>query len=773
MPNSGNLTNGIGQSGDAGTPDRLIEDNGILFAPRFGLTYDITGNQSFIFRAGGGVFYDRYEGNISFALISNPPTTSTPRIDFGRLQEIDPATALLAPSDLNAQAVAGQVPTTYNFNAGFQKKLPGGVIWDIAYVGSIANHLPRQVNLNAVPYGARFLPENQDPTLPASTLPGQNAYDANFLRPYQGYGNINLRLYDANSNYHGMQTQVDRRFANGLFLNANYTFSKALDTQDLNTDFSRPDQHDRQANYGPAAFDRRHIFNFNWVYQLPKNEGVNAFVSGLINNWQVSGGYRLESGLPYGLTWSVNGISTQTNIAGSNTENANRPIISGDPGSGYDVSDPYQQVALGIYSQSPVGSLGLESGRNYLNRAPINNVDLSVEKGFGLGGGRRLAFRVDAFNVFNHTQFDAVANNIQFQALDNNTIVNLPYDASGNLVRTNGFGAVTSVRSPRVLQLLARFQFLRRAPQRAFGAAAGSIRCAGAQRAGTRRRQFAAQGIVPEIDTRGVASTSCASRTGAPGRRRYSISTSRSSGAPASTGKPPAGMMGARMPSPPVARKSLVTTSTGSPSAIAAPDGRVIATASAPASHRASTRMPEKPRPRRPCWIDRREDLAQLPAGEAQAHQQVVERHHLEHAPVGQRPGRQIGAQAAARVVHRDVRAGHRREVGIGHEVAQRRCRQETADGRLQHDADRLRLEGADLLQRRGEHPFDGGIGLHRRAFGTRPRTSAASDRGPHAFVAGFSRSQRSRGGKLRRPTTVRVRRSMLRSTRPKARPFE
>ena len=80
------------------------------------------------------------------------------------------------------------------------------------------------------------------------------------------------------------------------------------------------------------------------------------------------------------------------------------------------MDDPYQQVALGIYSQSPVGSIGLESGRNYLNRAPINNVDLSVEKGFGLGGRRRLAFRVDAFNALNHTQFDAVANNIQFQA---------------------------------------------------------------------------------------------------------------------------------------------------------------------------------------------------------------------------------------------------------------------------------------------------------------------------------------------------------------------
>ena len=253
VPNSGNLLNGIGQSGDAGIPDRLIEDQGVLFAPRVGLTYDLTGDQSFIFRAGGGVFYDRYEGNISFALISNPPTTSTPVINFGRLQDLDPANALLAPSGLNAQSVSGEVPTTYNFNAGFQKKLPGGMIWDIAYVGSIQNHLPRQLNVNAVPYGARFLPENQDPTLPASTLPGQNALDASFLRPFTGYDNINMRLYDANANYHGLQTQIDRRFANGLFLNANYTFSKALDTQDLNTDFSRPDGHDREANYGPAA----------------------------------------------------------------------------------------------------------------------------------------------------------------------------------------------------------------------------------------------------------------------------------------------------------------------------------------------------------------------------------------------------------------------------------------------------------------------------------------------------------------------------------------
>jgi hypothetical protein len=456
VPNSGSLTNGIGQGGQNGVPDRLIEDNGVLFAPRFGLTYDITGNQSFIFRIGGGMFYDRYEGNIAFDEIVNPPTTFQPTITWGRLQEVDPSTALLAPSALNALQLSGEIPTTYNFNMGFQKKLPGGIIWDIAYVGSVQNHLPRRVNANAVPYGAAFAAQNQDTTQTPSATPGQTALAQDFLRPYIGYGNINLRLFDANANYHGLQTQIDRRFSNGLFLNANYTFSKALDTQDGNGDFSRIDGFDKQANYGPAGFDRRHIFNLNWVYQVPKMESAGFLLGGIVNNWQISGGYRLESGLPYGLTWSVNGVNNR-NITGSDTEGS-RIVINGDPGQGYS-DDPYQQFALGIYAPAQVGSIGLESGRNYLNRAPLNNVDLSIEKGFGLGGRRRLAFRVDAFNALNHTQFDAVANNIQFTSLTNLTPVNLPYNAAGELVRTNGFGAVTSVRSPRVLQLLARLQF--------------------------------------------------------------------------------------------------------------------------------------------------------------------------------------------------------------------------------------------------------------------------------------------------------------------------
>ena len=96
--------------------------------------------------------------------------------------------------------LSGEIPTTYNFNMGFQKKLPGGIIWDLAYVGSVQNHLPRRVNANAVPYGARVpAAEPGHRRWRPAALPGQNALAQDFLRPYVGYGNINLRLFDANA----------------------------------------------------------------------------------------------------------------------------------------------------------------------------------------------------------------------------------------------------------------------------------------------------------------------------------------------------------------------------------------------------------------------------------------------------------------------------------------------------------------------------------------------------------------------------------------------
>ena len=139
-----------------------------------------------------------------------------------------------------------------------------------------------------------------------------------------------------------------------------------------------------------------------------------------------------------------------------------RVVILGDPGKGYS-DDPYKQIRTDIFAPPQVGSLGLESGRNYLNRAPLNNLDLSVQKSFPVMGSRRaVRFRVDAFNALNHTQFIGPNNQIMtvnFASLTDPTITNLPHDSQGNLVRRDGFGAITNVAQPRTLQLVTRITF--------------------------------------------------------------------------------------------------------------------------------------------------------------------------------------------------------------------------------------------------------------------------------------------------------------------------
>ena len=173
VPNSGDLENGIGQGGQNGVPERLIEDNGILFAPRFGLTYDLTGNSSFIFRAGGGMFYDRYEGNIAFDEIVEPADDVPADDHLGPPAGCRPVNRAARAVGAERDAALGRDSDDLQLQRrASRRSSPGGMIFDIAYVGSIQNHLPRRVNVNAVPYGATFAAQNQDTTLAPSTPGG-------------------------------------------------------------------------------------------------------------------------------------------------------------------------------------------------------------------------------------------------------------------------------------------------------------------------------------------------------------------------------------------------------------------------------------------------------------------------------------------------------------------------------------------------------------------------------------------------------------------------
>ncbi|MHB8734838.1 MAG: outer membrane beta-barrel protein, partial [Terriglobales bacterium] len=318
--------------------------------------------------------------------------------------------------------------------------------------------------LNAIPYGATFLSQNQDPTKVAANPKaplGSNAYDANFIRPYHGYGDIILHEYGGTSNYNSLQVSVNRRFVKGLFLGTAYTWSKALTTVSGDGDFFRIDGLTRAANYGRASFDVRHNLVFNYIYDAGEVTqylgGFNNFVSrAVLNNWQISGIARFITGTPFGVGFGVNGIGNQ-NITGSYTEPA-RIVLNGNPLQGT-TDSPYNRLNAAAFSLPAVGSIGLGAPVNYLSNPGINNFDLSLEKRFPVTERTAFTIRADAFNAFNHVQFTGINNGLSYSSLTSTTPNNLVYKADGTLNNINGFGSVNGARDPRIMQFAVRFEF--------------------------------------------------------------------------------------------------------------------------------------------------------------------------------------------------------------------------------------------------------------------------------------------------------------------------
>jgi hypothetical protein len=133
-------------------------------------------------------------------------------------------------------------------------------------------------------------------------------------------------------------------------------------------------------------------------------------------------------------------------------------VVTCDPGKGSS-SDPYRQIDTSCFAPPQTGSDGTESARYFLWAPPIVNLDLSLSKIIPVGKRAKIEVRLDAFNALNHTQFTGVNNTANFTSLSNPTITNLPYDASGNLIRNNGFGSINGVAPPRTLQLVTRLTF--------------------------------------------------------------------------------------------------------------------------------------------------------------------------------------------------------------------------------------------------------------------------------------------------------------------------
>ena len=131
------------------------------------------------------------------------------------------------------------------------------MVLDIAYVGNTEHYISQNYNFNLVPFGRRFQPQYADPTNPAVSLPDP------FVRPNIGYLDMLESGPASRTRYDALQVKVQRRFAAGLELDANYTWSKDFAYNGWSQVLAR------KLFWGLSSIDQTHVFNFSYVYNLP------------------------------------------------------------------------------------------------------------------------------------------------------------------------------------------------------------------------------------------------------------------------------------------------------------------------------------------------------------------------------------------------------------------------------------------------------------------------------------------------------------------------
>ena len=416
-----------------------------------------------------------YQG---FIPTCNPATASTPGGQGGSLASPWGA-APQAPPTGNPASIISLLPTAANIASGAQlfsfadynraNKLPytlndildiqwqprSDLLITVGYVGNLGRHLVVPIPFNqaqiASPshpvgsgayqqiysYGYQVLNAGTPLTLPNNPMTGAPA--GSYLSTYEG-GNIDLRVpyigYSSESEsytaagisaYNALQTHVEKRMSHGLQVGFSYTYSHATDEQSgLGLFYNGNNPLDLRSGYGSSDFDRTHVFNFNFVYELPKFAADSSWQSKLTNGWSIEGLGIYQSGQPFsvidysGAVGSVYyGVSDGiTNpivplAPGCTPSNAVTGVSGATPGLPALKASCFTLPLLApgalngaIPTNDPFETSFTTGQRNIFRQAWQKRLDVSFVKNTRLNDRFGLKYSFDIFNITNTPSFD-------------------------------------------------------------------------------------------------------------------------------------------------------------------------------------------------------------------------------------------------------------------------------------------------------------------------------------------------------------------------------
>ena len=445
------------------------------FGPRIGFAYQPSGSSSTtVIRGGFGLFYTLPNANSVLQTLGGQPFVSSASLSGTANAAATfqtPFTTALTPGvwrprspnyTLTVTGVAENIdsPAVLQYNLDVEQQLAARFVLEVGYVGTRGTRLAESRALNRA-----FLASPQSPINGVTT---NSIASANLQArvPYQGFtpgGVSRIETYGF-SNYNSLQTTLRRQLSHGFFLQAAYTWSKALTTvtggDGTNGVFAggsgnSNDPNNRYARYGLAGYDRTNRLVVTYTWQIPGLKNVNSFARVATNGWKFSGVTTMQSGKPLTFTDTRNGTAYGTASRAqfaTGYGNANVRNATNDTMLNRVKTNTFLTSGTTLFTAAPAvansvavnGTFATDYGNSGVGvaRGPGNdNWDMTLAKETRVGGLREnatLTFRTEFFNVWNHAQ----------------------YANPGVGVGTASYGVINaSSVAPRLIQFALKYQF--------------------------------------------------------------------------------------------------------------------------------------------------------------------------------------------------------------------------------------------------------------------------------------------------------------------------